>query len=184
LGNPGPEYARTRHNLGFLIVDALKVRMADVREDRAPKWVSYAGRLSGQAAVLLKPMTYVNLSGSAVSEFVSSNEVPLDRIVVCCDDVWLPFGRIRIRPVGGDGGHNGLRSIIEALETEEFGRLRVGIGPGSEDRDLADFVLDEFPEDQQARLPGVIDRACDALETLLQEGIEKAMNLFNMHEEI
>ena len=182
LGNPGSGYMTTRHNVGFMILDRMRERISEPHHVETKTWTSCEGTLAGSPLVLLKPKTYMNLSSIAVSDFLARTAHSRTGMLVVCDDVWLPFGRIRIRPKGGDGGHNGLRSIIERLNSEDFARLRVGIGPGPDDGDLADFVLESFSEEELSRLAGVIDRAADGIEVIILQGLEEAMNRYNVPE--
>jgi PTH1 family peptidyl-tRNA hydrolase len=163
-----------------MVLDHVQKEVIAPRFSETDWWISCEGTLAGHPVVLLRPSTYVNLSGEAISRFLLRTSIGLDRMLVVCDDVALPFGRIRIRPKGGDGGHNGLGSLIEHLHTEEFGRLRVGIGPGPSEADLADFVLDAFDDDELSRLSGVIERAARGVETFVLGGLEEAMNRFNV----
>ncbi len=183
LGNPGEEYARTRHNVGFRVIDTLAERHA-VKLDRR-KFKSRVGEgtlRSGNRrvrAVLLKPFTFMNLSGSALQATAHFFQVRPEDIIVVYDDLDLPFGRIRIRERGGDGGHRGIRSILDALGDESFVRLRVGIGRPAVPMDPIDYVLQPFTEEERDRLPAVLDRAADALEALVFEEPIVAMNRFN-----
>lgn len=180
LGNPGKAYGNTRHNVGFAVVDALaEARQAgfNVRLCR-----SLVARIcmSDQEVVLIKPLTFMNLSGEAVACMLDRTDTEPPDLLVIGDDVNLPFGTLRIRACGGDGGHKGLRSIILHLATEEFPRLRVGVGSGEmPEEDLTDFVLDDFSDDEINELPNVVERCCRAVETVVANGISQAMNEFN-----
>lgn len=182
LGNPGSGYMTTRHNVGFMILDRMRERVSEPNQVETRTWTSCEGTLAGSPLVLLKPKTFMNLSGTAVSDFLTQTAHSHTSMLVVCDDVWLPFGRIRIRPKGGDGGHNGLRSIIECVDSEEFARLRVGIGPGPIDGDLADFVLESFSNEELPRLAGVLERAADGIEAIVLQGLDEAMNRYNVPE--
>ncbi|MSS72526.1 MAG: aminoacyl-tRNA hydrolase [Candidatus Latescibacteria bacterium] len=183
LGNPGARYAATRHNLGFLVVDAF----ADAFH---PDWSSEASYgyavvpSEGQEVALIKPTTFMNLSGVAVKEALSRFEATPEDLLVLVDDTQLSLGRIRIRRQGSDGGHNGLLSIIEALGTPAFSRLRLGIGAPPEGEALIDFVLGEFEPHEREAVAEMVGRATDALYVILREGLEKAMNQFNKSESI
>lgn len=179
LGNPGAEYELTRHNLGFLLVDLLAER-AGCRVTR-PEDQSLAGRgrLAGVEVALAKPQTYMNLSGDAVKALSKRYEAPPESIVVAVDDIALPFGRIRVRPGGGAGGHNGLRSVIARLGTQEFPRVRMGIAPDHPIGDMARFVLQPFPRAQREEVDKMLWTAADAVESILVEGVDKAMSRFN-----
>ena len=179
LGNPGAEYELTRHNLGFLLVDLLAER-AGCRVTR-PEDQSLAGRgrLAGVEVALAKPQTYMNLSGDAVKALSKRYEAPPESVVVAVDDVALPFGRIRVRPGGGAGGHNGLRSVIARLGTQEFPRVRMGIAPDHPVGDMARFVLQPFPRAAREDVDRMIWTAADAVEAILVEGVDAAMQKFN-----
>jgi PTH1 family peptidyl-tRNA hydrolase len=181
LGNPGGQYAQTRHNIGWMVLD----RMAD-RAGRSGRGrqrdasESIQVRYKGLDLVLAKPLTYMNDSGIAVRKLLARERVPLADLLVVADDFALPFGKLRFREGGSHGGHNGLRSIIEELGTEKYARLRVGIGePG---RGAVDHVLSRFAADEQARLPILLDAAADAVEAWAREGTSKAANRFNAFE--
>ncbi len=180
LGNPGPEYAPTRHNLGFRLVDELAVRLkAPVTK---PLFQSFTGRadLAGQTVILAKPQTYMNLSGNAVAALMNWFKIPVWGLVVAYDDVDLPPGKVRIRPGGGSGGHRGMKSILEKLGTGEFARVRIGIGrPPDIGWDVADWVLGRLSVEEEALADRALDRAADAVMTLISHGVKAAMNKFN-----
>ena len=179
LGNPGPEYARNRHNVGFRAVDlfAQAHQMAFRRIQHQALLAE--GRLAGQRVILAKPQTFMNLSGRSVRPLVSSYRVPLNWLLVVYDDMDLPLGAIRLRPRGSPGGHNGMKSIVQALGTTEFPRLRIGIGRPPGQMDPADYVLQDFRPDEEEILEGVLHRAVQAMRTFIEEGLEAAMNRFN-----
>ena len=181
LGNPGSQYAGTRHNVGWLVLDRIADRVGRTGRGRQRDQAeSIQIRLAGQDVVLAKPLTYMNLSGDAVRRLLARERVPLADVLIVADDLALPFGKLRLREGGSHGGHNGLRSIIDELGTERISRLRVGIGePG---RDAVDHVLSRFHPDEQARLPVLLDAAADAVETWAVEGTAKAANRFNSFE--
>jgi PTH1 family peptidyl-tRNA hydrolase len=177
LGNPGREYAATRHNLGFMVVDELAGRLAAV-ERRTRFRSDLVEAVDGaEKVVLLKPRTYMNLSGSAVREAVNWYKTPLDDLLVVVDDIDLPFGSIRLRSKGGSGGHNGLKSIIAELGQETFSRMRIGIGrgPGHATRQ----VLTRFTSDEERVLPAVLAAAADCVLEWERHGIISAMNRCN-----
>lgn len=179
LGNPGERYRRTRHNVGFMVVDALAARWGAGRgEIEAEAWTAAAER-NGEALLLVKPLTFMNRSGVAVEGALAAAGSPPDAMVVVFDDAALPLGQIRVRPRGSHGGHNGLRSVLEVLGTDEFARVRVGIRKGEPPQDLADYVLSEFPQEDVLVVQEMVGAAADAVECLLEEGIEAAMNRFN-----
>ena len=184
LGNPGREYVATRHNVGWWLIDHL----ADVwhfdgwKKDGESQVAN--GVVGGVKVSLVKPQTYMNLSGQALKNFVRRPfwSAAKDLLVVV-DEVQLPVGRIRIRPRGSAGGHNGLKSIEAALDTRDYSRLRIGVGPSEERKglykDLADFVLAPFARDERAEILGLMPQLTATVETWLKEGVEKAMNLYN-----
>ena len=180
LGNPGRSYAQTRHNVGFEVLDELARRAeATFRKPWLAKAETAQAVLAGQPVLLAKPTTFMNLSGVAVAALVRKRGmVPADVLVVS-DDVELPVGRLRIRARGGAGGHNGLKSVVEHLGSEDFGRVRVGIGRATGERDTTGHVLGRFGAVERAALAPVIVMAVDAVECILAEGVEAAMNRFN-----
>ncbi len=179
LGNPGPRYERTRHNAGFLVIDELAARTRAAGRLLSDAWVAEA-TLAGEPALLVKPQSFMNLSGEPVARLLAEHAASPAELVVVVDDVALPLGRIRVRPHGSDGGHNGLRSLVATLGTEEYARVRVGVGlEEPPDMELADFVLGEFLEEELPRLREATVLAADATLSLIQEGAETAMNRFN-----
>jgi len=178
LGNPGTKYQWTRHNAGFLVLDRL-AEVVRVSVDRTKFNGLYGeGNWFGARLVLLKPQTFMNLSGRAVAEAARFYKIPPEDIIVVHDDLDLPFGQLRLKAGGGHGGHNGLRSIIAELGSADFLRLRVGIGrpdKGSAEK----YVLTPFTADEAGFVSHVTDGACEALEMLLQEGLPKAMSIFH-----
>ena len=181
LGNPGNQYLETRHNIGWMVLDRLADRAGrSGRGRQRDASESVQLRYKGMDLVLAKPLTYMNLSGTAVKKLMVRDRVPLAEILVIVDDFALPFGKLRFRESGSHGGHNGLRSIIEELGTEKFSRLRIGIG--EPDRGAIDHVLSKFTEDERTRLPIVLDAAADAVEAWGRDGTSKAANRFNAFE--
>lgn len=179
LGNPGRKFRGTRHNVGFEVVDEL-ARRAGVAFEAAPAEALMARAGPGGPAVMLaKPLTLMNLSGVAVAELIRYFRIAAADVLVVADDANLPLGRLRARAQGSDGGHRGLRSIIERLGTEEFARLRVGVGRGDPRRDLADHVLARFDPDERESVEAAVLRAADAAEAFVTEGIAAMMNQFN-----
>jgi PTH1 family peptidyl-tRNA hydrolase len=178
LGNPGPQYKGTRHNIGFEVVDELASR-ASIRFESAPadaliaKW-----RRPEEAILLVKPLTFMNLSGQAVGELARYFKIEVADLIVVVDEVHLPLGKLRARKRGSAGGHNGLKSIIAHLG-DEFSRLRVGVGRGEDQRNLADHVLSRFEKDEAAEVERMTKRAADAAEMFITSGIEAVMNGFN-----
>jgi PTH1 family peptidyl-tRNA hydrolase len=184
LGNPGRRYQGTRHNIGFAVADEVaRRRKADFESGRGETLAARCGR-GPDAALVVKPLTMMNLSGDAVVAVAGFYKVDPAAILVVADDVNLPLGRLRLRARGSAGGHNGFKSIIGCLGTEEFPRLRVGVGRGDPRRDLADHVLARFDDDERDEVEQAIARAADAVETFLAEGIEAAMNRHNRAEEL
>ena len=178
LGNPGPQYRDTRHNVGFWVIDELARRwgLSDSWRDRDE--ALYAKR--GREVLLVKPLTFMNNSGFAVSRLSQYFQIePADMLVVV-DEVALPLGRLRARRSGSAGGHNGLKSIIEQLGGLEFPRLRIGVGRGDARRDLADHVLSKFEADERPMIEAATLRAADAAEMFVSEGIERVMSTFNV----
>lgn len=179
LGNPGRDYRDTRHNIGFAVVDLL-ARRSSLTFDGGPADALIArARQPGEGALLAKPLTYMNLSGAAVAELIRYFRITIPEVLIVADDVNLPLGKLRARARGSDGGHNGVRSIIERLGTSELARLRIGVGRGDPRRDLADHVLARFDADEQGEVEAAIGRAADAAEMFVIDSIEKVMNQFN-----
>lgn len=179
LGNPGPEYAKTRHNLGFMLIDLLASRMqTQVKRDECRALVG-RGIIDNQTVELAKPQTYMNLSGEAVNGLIAKGDRSVERLVVISDDLALPFGTMRIRPKGSHGGQNGLRSIIDCLKTQDFVRLRIGIQPDHPIRDAAKFVLENFTKSESGDLEKILDESADAVQTIVKEGVDAAMARFN-----
>jgi PTH1 family peptidyl-tRNA hydrolase len=179
LGNPGAEYEWTPHNLGFLATDEL-ARRAGIRMTR-PEAKSYAGRgeLAGQEVILAKPQTMMNLSGVAVRMLLDLYEIEPSQMIVISDEVALPWGMLRIRERGSAGGHNGLKSVMRAVGTDEFIRVRLGVGPEKVWGDLADYVLCPMGRTEREIAAQLVEDASNAVETILKEGVGKAMTQFN-----
>ena len=180
LGNPGAEYEWTRHNVGFMLVDRLARESGrEIKRAECRSLVGFAD-VDGRRVELAKPQTYMNLSGESVACLARKRELkPSGDLIVVSDDLALPFGTIRLRPRGSAGGHNGLKSIIAQLRTEEFARLRVGIRPAHPLSDTRSFVLERFPQSARAEVEEVLGRASDALRAVLRDGIDKAMAQYN-----
>jgi len=180
LGNPGERYRRSRHNVGFMTVDAIAAR-AGVRLGREEdeSWVAEA-RMADEPVLLVKPLTFMNRSGAAVGRLVERHAAGARDVVVIVDDWALDLGRLRIRERGSHGGHNGLRSVMETLGTDEFPRVRCGIRTGQmPEEDLADYVLAPFPPEDVLVVQEMVGTAADAVECLVREGVTPAMNRFN-----
>jgi PTH1 family peptidyl-tRNA hydrolase len=183
LGNPGRQYEGTRHNVGFVVVDELARRHgAGFEAAPADALMARARSLGPGGTLLVKPLTFMNLSGFAVGEIARYYRVDLADLLVVADDVNLPLGRLRARARGSAGGHNGFRSIIEQLGTTEFARLRIGVGRGDGRRDLADHVLARFDAAERIDIQAAIARAADASEMFAVEGLTAMMNAFNRWE--
>jgi PTH1 family peptidyl-tRNA hydrolase len=179
LGNPGREYKETRHNIGFMALDRLSARLGEsFGKVQSQALVARAAHKESRL-ILAKPQTYMNLSGQAVGSLARFYKIPPTNLIVCYDDVDLPFGALRIRPGGGSAGQKGMASIIERLGTDNFPRLRLGIGRPPGRMDAAAYVLQPFNRDEQAELPILLDRAADAILAFVTGGLEKAMNLYN-----
>lgn len=179
LGNPGKRYATTRHNAGALVVDVL-ARRHGIRlwRFKFKSRVGY-GRIAGAEVWLVKPRTFMNLSGEAVAAAFAAARTPLSRLLVISDDINLRLGALRLRPRGSPGGHKGLASVAEALGSTEFPRLRVGVGGPREDEDVVTFVLSPFPPEEKEIITATLAKAADAVECWLRDGIDRAMSLFN-----
>ncbi|NKY34377.1 aminoacyl-tRNA hydrolase [Nocardia speluncae] len=177
LGNPGPEYERTRHNVGFLVADSLAERIGGrfaVHKKSGTDLLQ--ARLDGRQVLIAKPRSYMNLSGRPVSALARFFSVPPTDVIVVHDELDLPFGAVRLKRGGGEGGHNGLRSISGALTTKDYLRTRIGIGRPPGRQDPADFVLKPFASAERKELPVVVEQAADAVELLLRVGLETAQN--------
>jgi len=179
LGNPGERYRHTRHNAGFMVVDALARRLEGVvGEVQAGAWVART-RLGREPVLLVKPLSFMNLSGGPVARLLEIHDGSAADLVVAVDDVALDLGTIRVRERGGDGGHNGLGSLIETLGTVEFARVRVGVRQGELPEDLAAYVLADFPAEDREAVDEAVDLAAGAVSSLVTEGPAAAMSRFN-----
>ena len=180
LGNPDKKYAFTRHNAGFLCVDMLAEKHGFTVKKLKFRSLLGDAVLGGHRCLILKPQTYMNLSGEAVREAAAFYKIPPERILVLFDDISLDVGKLRIRRKGTDGGHNGIKNIIYHLASDQFPRIKIGVGKKPHpDYDLADWVLSEFKKDEEAPLKSALENACSAVELLLDGEIDKAMNLYN-----
>ncbi len=179
LGNPGREYKDTRHNIGFMLVDRVAVRLDARGMKLQSKAIVMSGMYEERKIILAKPQTYMNLSGQSVQGLLHFYKLPVENLLVAHDDLDLPFGTIRIRPAGGPGGQRGMSDTIEKLGTKEFPRLRLGIGRPPGRMDPKDYVLQDFSKDDIKLLPEVLDRAADAALTFVTDGLNKAMNKYN-----
>lgn len=177
LGNPGKKYARNRHNIGFQCVDHLAKLHGFTFRKRFNAELG-EGQIAGQKVILAKPLTFMNQSGRAVAAISRWYRIPPQRILVICDDLDLPLAKMRLRPNGSSGGHNGLKSVIAELGTQDFPRLRIGIGRPAQG-DPIDYVLNDFGPDQEPLIQPLYDRVDGLVRCLLEEGIVQAMNLYN-----
>ena len=180
LGNPGSQYASTRHNMGFLTVDKLaEVQKFSFNKLRFKAWTGTFS-CGGEKVLVMKPQTYMNLSGEAVGEAARFFKVPADHVLVISDDISLPVGKLRIRGSGSAGGHNGLKNIIAHLGTDKFPRIKVGVGiPQQEGYDTVDWVIGKPGKEEQTLLIPALDKAVAAIPYLIENGVQKSMNEFN-----
>ena len=190
LGNPGKEYAATRHNVGFEVIDRLAAKLAWMKAgdfDRLAKskfdGLAYDGLLGSEKLVLLKPVTFMNLSGKSVQSAMAFYQLIPDDVMIVLDDVALPCGKIRVRPGGSSGGHNGLKDIERALATDRYPRLRVGIDAPPPRLPQREYVLGRFTEEQKKAIEPAYARAADAIVMWIEKGINAAMNVFNADEQ-
>ncbi len=179
LGNPGPRYGATRHNAGFFVVDLLAERIGGRFKAHKGRADIVEGRLAGKPVVLAKPKSYMNESGGPIVSISRFFKVPIEQITIVHDDLDLPFGALRLKRGGGDGGHNGLRSATSALGSKDYLRVRFGIGRPPGRQDPSEYVLREFSGAERKEVPYLVDRAADAVEALLAQGLEAAQNQFN-----
>jgi PTH1 family peptidyl-tRNA hydrolase len=184
LGNPGAKYRDTRHNVGFEVVDVLARRHGAEFESAPGEAVLARIRSLADGVLLVKPLTSMNLSGHALAELIRYYRVALPDVLVIVDEVQLPLGRLRARARGSPGGHNGLKSVAGQLGSDEYARLRIGVGRGDDRRDLADHVLARFEPEERETIRTAIQRAADAAEVFATDGIEKVMNTFNRAEDL
>lgn len=180
LGNPGKKYSKTRHNLGFMVVDLIAEKFESSFRKKKGDFRQSAVTISGRNMLLIKPTTFMNLSGVAVRQAADYHGFDPDEILIVCDDINLPLGKIRIRDGGSDGGHKGLRSTIEELNSSDFPRLRIGVGqPDDPNHPIEAFVLEKFTKDDQEIVEKIIEEAATAVETIVEQGIEAAQQMYN-----
>jgi PTH1 family peptidyl-tRNA hydrolase len=179
LGNPGSEYRHTRHNIGFEVIDALSEKLA-IPLDRTKFNAVYGkGKTGGQDVLLVKPLTYMNASGEAIAPLMQYYKIAIDDLLVIYDDLDLAVGKMRLRLKGSAGGHNGMKSIIQHLGSQDFKRLRIGIGRPDGRQSVIDYVLGRFPEEDRPLIDEAVKRATDACEAFLNEPFDRVMNRFN-----
>ena len=179
LGNPGIKYAGSRHNMGFSVATELSDKFDIPFNKKECKAVTGHGFISGEKVVLAMPQTFMNLSGEAVSELLSFYKCEVSDLIIIYDDIDLDVGKLRIRTHGSAGGHNGIKNIIEHLGSEEFDRVKLGVGSKPEGWDLADYVLSRFPKEDLPAIRESVSKAADAVVTIIEDGVDKAMNLYN-----
>ena len=179
LGNPTREYEKTRHNVGFETIDILAGKAGTTVTEKKHKALYGKGYIGGQKVILAKPQTYMNLSGESIREIADFYKIEPENIIILCDDINLSEGQLRIRLKGSAGGHNGLKNIISHLGTQEFPRIRIGVGEKPRGMDLADYVLGRFPKEQQAVMEEAYRDAADAACMMIEEGADAAMNHYN-----
>tara|TARA_B100000902_G_C26751071_1_gene640908 strand:- start:4 stop:570 length:567 start_codon:yes stop_codon:yes gene_type:complete len=178
LGNVGVEYKNTRHNIGFKILDAL-ASVSNISFE-ANRYADVAKiKIKGRTLILVKPSTYMNLSGKAVNYYIQSEKIDLDNLLVLTDDIALPFGALRMRKKGGDGGHNGLKHIITTLQHSSFSRIRFGVGSGFSKGKQVDYVLGQWAEEEESVLPERVDTAIEMIRNFIMVGPAQTMTLFN-----
>ena len=179
LGNPTREYEKTRHNVGFEAIDILADKAGTTVTEKKHKALYGKGYIGGQKVILAKPQTYMNLSGESIREIADFYKIEPENIIILCDDINLSEGQLRIRLKGSAGGHNGLKNIISHLGTQEFPRIRIGVGEKPRGMDLAAYVLGRFPKEQQAVMEEAYRDAADAACMMIEEGADAAMNHYN-----
>ncbi|MFQ5835437.1 MAG: aminoacyl-tRNA hydrolase [bacterium] len=182
LGNPGPEYRESRHNLGFRVVENLSQKHKIELNSYSHQALIGKGSIGKEAVILAKPLTFVNAAGESLYQIKQSYRVNCKDIILISDDVDLDLGRLRIAGEGGDGGHKGLKSVIRSLGTNLIPRLRIGIGRPNEEVDLKEYVLGEFNAREKKVIEAAIDRASEGIETIISQGIDKAMNKYNSND--
>lgn len=179
LGNPGLRYEKTRHNLGFMLIDRLAQKLQTQVKREECRALIGRGQIDHQTVELAKPQTFMNLSGEAVGCLVKKSDRSIERLIVVSDDLALPFGKIRLRPKGTHGGQNGLRSIIDCLKTQDFIRLRIGIQPEHPIGSASGFVLENFSKSDLAEVENILETSVEAIFAVIKDGVEKAMAQYN-----
>ncbi|KAK9825221.1 hypothetical protein WJX74_001118 [Apatococcus lobatus] len=177
LGNPGKKYTGTRHNVGFAVLDRLASQEGITLEKSKTKALTGTGFLAGQKIILAQPQNFMNLSGQSVGQLCAFHKIPGERMLVVCDDLDLPLGKVRLRAQGGHGGHNGLRSILQHRQgSQAFGRIRIGIGRPADNEEVADYVLQRFTKGQEADIEHALDETVRTIQAVLQLGMDKALS--------
>ena len=179
LGNPGNKYENTRHNVGFGTIERLSSKYGIKVNKLKHKALTGEGTIAGERVLLVKPQTFMNLSGESIRDIAEWYKLPMENIIIIYDDVDLPVGTVRIRPKGSSGTHNGMRSVIYQLQSDEFPRIRIGIGKAPEGWDLADYVLSRFSAEEAGAIRESIERAADAAAAIVSSGVSAAMNQYN-----
>ena len=179
LGNPGNKYLNSRHNVGFSVVDALSDKYGIKVNRLRHRALIGDGNIKGERVLLVKPQTFMNLSGESVRDIVEWYNNPIENTIIIFDDADLPVGTIRIRQRGSAGTHNGMKSVIYQLRSDDFPRIRVGIGNAPENWDMADYVLSRFNDNETEHIKSSIDRAADAAASIVASGVDAAMNMYN-----
>jgi len=179
LGNPGKDYRHTRHNIGFMVIDHLSIELKIPVKKVKQKSLIGIGKLDNKEILLVKPQTFMNNSGESIAPLMRYYKVPHQNLMVIHDDLDIPFGTIRIRPTGGTSGQKGMKSIIEKIGSQEFPRIRMGIGRPPGHMDPVDFVLENFSKDQLSILENILEDATNAIKTFIIDGLNKAMNTYN-----
>ena len=179
LGNPENDYSQTRHNMGFNAINKIAEEYKINVNKNKYKGLYGNGTIEGQKVILLKPQTYMNLSGKSIKEVVDFYKIDLDNIIVIYDDIDIEPGKIKIRKSGGSGSHNGMKSVVEELKTESFKRVRIGIGAPEDKSDLIEYVIGAIPKEEKEKLNEGVELAKNAVIEILKDGIDKAMNKFN-----
>ncbi len=179
LGNPGLRYEKTRHNLGFMLIDKLSQKIQTQVKREECRALIGRGAIENQTIELVKPQTFMNLSGESVNCLIKKSDRSIEKLIVISDDLALPFGKIRLRPKGSHGGQNGLRSIIDCLRTLDFIRLRIGIQPEHPIGDASNFVLENFSKKDSVEVENILEQSADAIFSVIKNGVEKAMAQFN-----
>jgi len=179
LGNPGKKYEETRHNAGFMAVDLIAQKL-NIKVNKIKFKAVYGdGTHTGKRVVLLKPQTFMNLSGESIRDAVEWYKIPLSNLILIYDDIDIPAGALRIRKKGSAGSHNGMKSVIYHLQSEDFPRIRIGVGKPPEEWDLVNFVLGKFSDDEKRIMADAVERAALAALSIISDGIDKSMNVYN-----